>query len=320
MSVLYIDRKQVQIRAESGALRVREPGGKSATVPLSHLERVVVRGDASLSASAIGAITNSGAGLMLLSGRQNRHLAICVGAPHKDVLRRLGQFDAYRDTSARNEWSRKIVCAKLRAQFRVLSEAKSRRADRRLVLHKSMRQIEALAARVSEYGGLSVATCLGVEGAAASAYFRGYKTLFPPSLNFAGRRKRPPPDTVNACLSLAYTLLHFEAVSCAHEVGLDPMLGLFHEPSYGRASLASDAIEPFRPHIDAWVWEMFRERYLTVDHFSHAKDGTLLGKAGRRHFYERFRPLGIALRRLLRRQLGAAATSFERRGRSVGVE
>ena len=320
MSVLYVDRKQVQIRAESGTLRVRDPGGKSATVPLAHLERVVVRGDASLSASAIGAITDSGAGLVILSGRQNRHLATCVGAPHKDVLRRLGQFDAYRDTPTRNEWSRKVVHAKLHAQLRVLSEAKLRRADKRLVLHKSIRQIEALSARVSEHGGFSVATCLGIEGAAASAYFGGYKTLFPPSLNFAGRRKRPPPDPVNACLSLAYTLLHFEAVNCAHEVGLDPMLGLFHEPSYGRASLASDAIEPFRPHIDAWVWEMFRERHLTVDHFSNAKDGILLGKAGRRHFYDKFRPLGTALRRLLRRQLGAAAKSFEQRGRNISGE
>lgn len=318
MTILYVDRKQIEIRNENGALRIREPNGKSTTVPLGHLERVVVRGDASLSTSVVGAITDAGAGLMILSGRQNRHLATCVGKPHNDVFRRLGQFDAYRDEMARREWSKELVLAKFRAQLRVLEEAKSGRPDKRFVLFKAVGQIEPLVSRIVEQEHLPVGSYLGLEGAAASAYFGAYKTLFPPSLNFLGRRKRPPPDPVNACLSLAYTILHFEAVNCVHEVGLDPMLGLYHEPSYGRESLASDAIEPFRAHIDTWVWEMFRERRLSADHFSRDGEAVLLGKAGRHRFYEAFRPLGAALRRLLRRHLRVVAKQFEERGRSLG--
>jgi hypothetical protein len=73
----------------------------------------------------------------------------------------------------------------------------------------------------------------GVEGAAARAYFQGLSALFPPALEFVGRNRRPPRDLVNACFSLAYTLLHFEAVRAAHMAGLDPCWGSITVPPWG---------------------------------------------------------------------------------------
>ena len=140
----------------------------------------------------------------------------------------------------------------------------------------------------------------GIEGAAAAAYFEAFTSLFPPSLEFTGRNKRPPRDPVNACLSLAYTLVHFEAVAASYAAGLDPLLGLYHEPAFGRESLASDLIEPLRPHADAWVWSLFRERVLTGEHFHNDKGAVLLGKTGRQYFYTRFENFAHPLRRLLR--------------------
>jgi CRISPR-associated protein Cas1 len=107
---------------------------------------------------------------------------------------------------------------------------------------------------------------------------------------------------VNACLSLGYTLLHFEAVRAAHGAGLDPFIGFFHEPSHGRESLACDLVEPLRGRLDAWVWEMFRSRTLRGEHFVEDKGACLLGKAGRRHFYEAYETFARPLHRLLRRE------------------
>jgi CRISPR-associated protein Cas1 len=128
----------------------------------------------------------------------------------------------------------------------------------------------------------------GVEGAAQAAYFRAYVTLFPESLGFGGRNRRPPRDPVNACLSLAYTLTHFEAVRAADAAGLDPFLGFFHEIAFERESLACDLMEPVRPSIDAWIWEMFRTRTLRPEHFHSDKGACLLEKTGRARFYESF--------------------------------
>ena len=106
-----------------------------------------------------------------------------------------------------------------------------------------------------------------------------------PALGFTGRNRRPPRDPVNACLSLAYTLLHTQAVQACSTAGLDPLFGFYHRPAIGRESLASDLIEPLRPAVDLWVWEQLRSRQLRPEHFSIDKGACLLGKAGRQHFY-----------------------------------
>ena len=315
MTTLYIDRKDVELRVNGGALEFHEPNGKRGSAPLAPLERVVLRGRAHLTTSVLGAIADAGAGVLMLSGRHNRHLASCVGRPHNDVVRRLGQFDAYRDPDARTAWSRALVLAKTRAQTRLLQGALDRRPDKRRALTRSIRQLQATADRLSNgTPSANVATLLGMEGAAAASYFSGYCELFPPSVEFRGRNRRPPRDPVNACLSLAYTMLHFEAVTACHAAGLDPMLGLYHEPAHGRESLACDVVEPLRPHVDAWVWMMFRDRVLTAEGFHDDNGAAFLGKAARKRFYERFNPLGVALRRLLRRQLSGAAKEFAERG------
>ena len=140
----------------------------------------------------------------------------------------------------------------------------------------------------------------GIEGAAQAIYFHALTALFPQSLNFRTRSRRPPRDPVNACLSLGYTLAHFEAVRTLHAAGLDPFLGFFHELSFGRESLACDLIEPVRPSVDAWVWQMFRSRELRSEHFTSDKGACLLEKTGRLRFYERFEPFLESLARRFR--------------------
>ena len=320
MTTLYIDRKDIELNVSNGAIEVREPTGRRSTVPLARLERVVLRGRAKVSTSTLGAITDAGAGVLVLSGRQNRHLATCVGRPHNDVLRRLGQFDAYQDSNARNQWALVLISAKINAQRRLLEKALNARPDKRRKLTRAIAQLDALHARtVQEAARLDIPSLRGIEGAAAAAYFKGFAVLFPPSLGFDRRNRRPPRDPVNACLSLGYTLLHFEAALACHAAGLDPLLGLYHEPAYGRESLAADVVEPFRPHVDEWVWALFRNRVLTKEAFREVKGGILLGKAGRRHFYCKFNPLGCALRRLLRQQLARSARELEQRGRGLAV-
>ena len=318
MTTLYVDRKDIELRVAGGVLEFREPAGRRGSVPLAQLERVVLRGRVQLSTSVLGALTEAGAGVLSLSGRHSRHLATCVGRPHNDVVRRIGQFDAYRDPDARASWSRALIAAKTKAQARFLRQALERRLDKRRPLTRAIGRIERLQSRISdEAAPPGLASLLGVEGAAAAAYFDGFRALFPRSLRFEGRNRRPPRDPVNACLSLGYTLLHFEAVVACHAVGLDPLLGLYHEPAFGRESLAADVIEPLRPHVDEWVWVLFRERALTAGSFHEADGAVLLGKAGRRHFFARFQPLAMGLRRLLRRQARLAVRAFEERGRGI---
>ncbi|MEA3277503.1 MAG: CRISPR-associated endonuclease Cas1 [Pseudomonadota bacterium] len=174
--------------------------------------------------------------------------------------------------------------------------------------------IERAQARIAVAAILPVETLRGIEGAAAAAYFKAFTRLFPDSLEFTGRNRRPPRDPVNAVLSLGYTLLHFEAVRACYVAGLDPIIGYFHELDFARESLASDLIEPLRPKVDAWAWELFRDRHLREDHFAREGDACLLGKAGRQHFFGGFEALARPTRRLLRRFVGKLAAGLVQAG------
>ena len=133
--------------------------------------------------------------------------------------------------------------------------------------------------------------------------------LFAKSLGFEGRKRRPPPDPVNVCLSLAYTLIHYRAAQQAYAMGLDPMIGFLHEAQYSRDSLAADLIEPWRPHVDEWVYQLFQQRQLRTEDFAVEPSRCTLKKAGRQTFYAAFerwqKPLSRAIRLQLRRLIKA---------------
>lgn len=148
-----------------------------------------------------------------------------------------------------------------------------------------------------------LAALRGLEGSAANLYFSAFAALVPASLHFKGRNRRPPRDPVNAVLSLAYTLLHAEAVLAAHAAGLDPAIGFYHQPSYGRESLASDLVEPLRPDVDRWVLRLFNKQTLRADDFTNsAQTGCLLGKAGRTRFYQEWESQAESMRHALQAQ------------------
>lgn len=302
MSTLYLDRKGLELRLDGAALALYENGHRARTVPLALLDRVVIRAETQFSSGVLGALAGTGTAVAVLSGRQGRRLATVLGRPHNDARIRLAQYRQGQDRDFRLAWARRLVHAKMRNQIRLLERAMRDRPDRRKPLFDALDRLRAAQARLANNEGASgIASLLGIEGAAQAAYFRGYTALFPESLGFTGRNRRPPRDPVNACLSLGYTLAHFEAVRTAWAAGLDPFIGFLHELSFARESFACDLVEPLRSHVDAWVWEMFRSRMLRSEHFTEDKGACLLNKAGRAQFYARFERLQSQMSRSLRR-------------------
>ncbi len=222
------------------------------------------------------------------------------------------QYRAYQQPAWRLALAQRVVAAKLVNQQRFVDRLLRQRPDRRSVLTKARGRIVALKEKVNGTADLDVLR--GHEGAAASAYFDAYAAVLPPRLGFKGRNRRPPKDPVNACLSLAYTLAHADAVHAAHIAGLDPAVGMLHDHAWGRPSLASDLIEPLRPHIDAWVWALFRDRKIDLDHFGNEGEASLLKKSGRQRFYGEWEQRAPVLRRWLRQASYALLRQLEEQG------
>ncbi|MFI3157772.1 MAG: CRISPR-associated endonuclease Cas1 [Methylococcaceae bacterium] len=302
MSSLSLDRKNLGVKLDGQTLALYEDGVKKGTVPLHLLERVVLRGNVQLESRVLGALSERNIGLLVLSGRNTEATAMLAARSHSDTMRRLIQYQTSLCDDLRKPLARWLVLVKVRDQQRFLTDALAARADLRYPLMSTLKTLNGILSQLREETfDISLASLRGLEGAAAAAYFGSYVHLFADSLNFSGRKKRPPPDPVNACLSLGYTLLHYDAVRACHTVGLDPMLGFYHDLSFGRESLACDLMEPLRPLMDRWVWQMFRERQLRAEHFSDDKGRCQMNKAGRQCFYGFYESQAGSARRLLRR-------------------
>lgn len=313
MSTLYIDRKGASLRRDATSLIVDVDGARPRALPLGLLERVVLCGKVACDTSVLAALAERGIAIALLSGRQQRDMAVIIGRPRPDASLRLAQYAAAKDDDVCRAWSARLIRAKCIRQHRMLEAWLCARPDRRRILTRGLQRLQTAVERLGEEPP-PLATLLGLEGAAASAWFEAYSSLFAPALGFAGRNRRPPRDPVNAVLSLGYTLLHFEAVRACHAAGFDPFLGLYHQPVHGRESLAADLIEPLRPVVDRWVWTRFRDRTLRASDFHRQGAACLLAKAGRGRFYAAFEELMPPLRRFLRQALRTTARQLRTGG------
>jgi len=132
---------------------------------------------------------------------------------------------------------------------------------------------------------------LAIEAAAASTYWSAWSNLqiFYPQMvlkrtpnhwRIFGARVSPltgsprlavnPP---NAILNYLYAILESEAHLAAAELGLDPGLGVLHKDRPNRESLACDLMEPARPLIDAYVFDLLNRGPLRREWFFEERSG-----------------------------------------------
>lgn len=317
MSLLLLDRAHLEVKAEGDTLALYEAGARRGTVPIKLIERCVVHGSqTSLTSGVLLKLAEAGVTTVLMSPRHSRRVATVLGPRHNDAAIRLAQAHRVMDEAACRQWAHSLVLAKLHRQQRALQHLMGLRPDARKPLKDALQILQPIVRSLQPQPKSipSIESLRGKEGAAARAYFGGLAGAMPPGLNFTGRNRRPPRDPVNACLSLGYTMLHVQAIAACQSAGLDPLLGFYHRPSFGRESLASDLIEPLRPAVDLWVWEMFRSRTLREDHFTTTDGACLLGKAGRAIFYANWERASKPLRRWLRLQTRHLARQLRNQG------
>lgn len=281
---MYLDRKGAELRLDGGALAVYVNGERDGSIPLAPVDRVVVIGRQTIETAVLHRLAEQGVAVVFLSGRTQAFRGRLAGRLHNHARLRLAQYAARQGALAHRlatEW----ITAKLDEQAALLREAAAARLDQRAVL---LRAAEIIGDTRAKAAGAGTSERLrGLEGGAASAYFGALPSVFPPSLGFEGRERRPPRDPVNALLSLTYTLAHWEWVRECELIGLDPLVGFYHEVEYSRESLACDLLEPFRPVVDRWVWGLFRDRRFESRDFASDQDrpGCSLKKSARGRFY-----------------------------------
>lgn len=288
MSTLYIDRQGSQLNIQTGVLHITTPDGEAdRRLPVKYLDRIVLRTDTQLSSKVLCALADSGVNLIALGGRGGQKIAQITGTPHNDARRRWQQVLTLSQPQPCAQLAHGIIHSKVKRQRATLAHIAQERPDIRKPLFDGQQRLGRILDTLhSNAEGHTLDQLRGLEGAAAAMYFEAYFSAFAPALGATGRNRRPPRDPVNAVLSLSYTMLYAQATAACWSAGLDPALGALHTLSHGRAALACDLMEPYRPLVDLWVWQQFRQGTLRAEHFGHDGAGAcLLNKAGRGHFY-----------------------------------
>ena len=275
VTTLYITEQQSILRKTGNRLIVEKDDAVLLDVPCHKIDAVLIFGNVQFTTQAVHELFEHGIEMAILT-RTGRLIGQITSPAGKNILLRIAQFKKYEDAAFRLNLSKTIVTAKTANATALVRQFAYNHPDRGLA--DEIRDLDAYAQKIST--AQDTQSLLGLEGMAARTYFGAFAKMILGVFAFTGRKKRPPPDPVNAMLSFSYTILFNEISSSARRVGFDPYLGFFHSADYGRASLAADIVEEFRaPVADRLVLSLVNNRVFDQQDFHE-------NPRGRRHLFQ----------------------------------
>lgn len=282
MATLYLTEQGSIIRKTSDRLVVSKKGEVLAEIPCAKLETIFLYGAVQVTSQALAELLDHGIELALftLNGRLRGQL---TPPKAKNVPLRMKQYELAGDADLCLGRSRDLVAAKIRNGAGFLRRLRTNRPE--AIPLQPIQELEAQAGKVGQVASLD--ELRGVEGSAAARYFAALSGAVPPEVGFTGRNRRPPRDPLNALLSFGYVLVGNELQSLLDGMGFDPYLGFYHQPDYGRPSLALDLLEELRaPLVDRFSVSLLARRQLTPGDFQQTPEkGCVLDRAPLRKYF-----------------------------------
>ncbi len=284
MANLYLTDQGSVLRKTGDRLVVQKNEEILLDVQCCKIDTVLIFGNVQFTTQAVHELFEHGIELALLT-RTGRLVGQITSPFTKNIELRITQFKRYTDEIFKLNLARAIVDGKITNSLHLLESFSYNHPEINLV--KEMACLKELADRVNNTD--SVVSLRGVEGMAAKVYFEGFGKMLLGEFTFAGRKKHPSTDPVNALLSFGYTLMFNEISSLLDGLGFDPYLGYFHAAEYGRASLASDIQEEFRAIVERFTLYLVNNRMLNPeDFYKNPKDESMYLKreAMKNYFFE----------------------------------
>ena len=288
---LYADQFGCHIGKYSERLKVTRQKQTLALAPLIHLQSVTVANlGVSISVDAIAACCERGIPIVMMDGRGHVYASLYASGLVGTVMTRREQLLAYTDWRGFAVGT-SVSAAKLNNQAATLRYwARNRReadpAGARM-LQQAAAEIAALANQILALEPQPIAdireAIMGLEGAAARAYWGAAALLIHDEYGFPGRVGRGAVDPVNSLLNYGYGILYAEIERAVILAGLDPYAGFLHADRPGKPSLVLDMIEEFRQMaVDRPVLGLVARRYVVTQDERH-----MLADATRRDFAAR---------------------------------
>jgi CRISPR-associated protein Cas1 len=277
---LYVQAQGAALRLDGERFVVHCKDGAKAEARIVNTSQVSIYGNVQLTSPVIRTLLDRNIPTLFFSygGWYQGRL---VAGDSKNIDLRLEQYEGVQNVNMCLRVARGLVASKI-LNCRTLLRRNHNAAPP--VKLSELKQLAHKARHADNLGSL-----LGIEGTAARVYFSEFAGMLKreseDQFDFDGRNRRPPRDPVNAMLSFAYSMLAKELLIATTIAGLDPMLGFYHRPHFGRAGLALDLMEEFRPIIaDSVVINSINTGVVQPDDFVRAAGSVNLTTAARKRF------------------------------------
>jgi CRISPR-associated protein Cas1 len=303
---LYLNTQGLHVGKSGNVLKIKEKDKLVQEVRIGEMCQLNVFGNIQLSTQAIQTLCENEVPIAYFS-MGGWFYGVTQGLGVKNIFLRREQFRLADVPSFCLRLAKALVVGKIRNQRTMLQRNHLEPPPHALAI---MKELADDAERAE-----SLEQLLGIEGNAARIYFQHFAGMIkrsddstrgdsPPNakeavaagsekgefaFDFNHRNRRPPRDPVNALLSLAYSMLAKDLTIVTQTVGFDPFLGFYHQPRFGRASLALDLMEPFRPLIaDSAVLSCLNTRMVSPSDFVRAGQAVALTASGRKAFFRAY--------------------------------
>ena len=260
---LYIIEQGAFLGVRNNRIVIRHEGKEIRSVPIHHVDQIVLQGNQILSTALARACRTTSADIFFSTIPGNCDMKIDdLSGRQIDLL--AAQVDAFEHPDKVLCAARTVVAAKI---------ANGREVLRQFNLRRRIPEVDKAAHRLKGFMDQAVRaekieSLRGIEGTAARNYFDALAAFLPPPWIWNGRRRRPPTDPVNAVLSYGYGLLYQNILGSLRRAGLTPYLGIYHLQRPGHPALASDLIEEFRaPVVDRMMLSLFLEGSVEPEQF-----------------------------------------------------
>jgi CRISPR-associated protein Cas1 len=279
LNTLYVTTPDAYLRLDNDTISVKVDDEIKLRVPLHHVGSVVCLGNIALSTPLMHRLAEDGVALVLLD-INGRFKARLEGGMSGNVLLRQAQHQRAADVVMTLSIAKSCVAGKLKNSRQVLLRGarESKSDEDASALTRTADNLAASLRALPEASDADVVR--GIEGEAARNYFAALNLLVRPDLRASfqldGRTRRPPRDRFNAMLSFLYSMLMNDCRSACEAVGLDPQVGFLHVLRPGRAALALDLMEEFRPFADRLALTLINRGQVGASDFVEREGGAVL--------------------------------------------
>lgn len=279
LNTLYVTNPQSYLTRDGENIVIKIDGEESFRRPIHIFEQIITFGYMGASPALMHLCSEAGISMSFLN-EHGRFLARVSGKTTGNVHLRRQQYRWADDEKRCVELAQHFIIGKIVNSRTVIKRCMRdyREQVDYYLLEEIVDRLNTSLVRLDRVNDL--ADIRGIEGEAAKYYFQGLNEAIlhqKDDFFMQQRSRRPPLDNFNALLSFLYNLLAQNISSALEAVGIDPYVGFLHKDRPGRASLALDMMEEFRPFLaDRLALSLVNRKQINKDDFLNKEGGGII--------------------------------------------